>query len=161
MAALLQQRDLLADIFEARKHAAQLDAVFLRNGCDHIGRDNGGDSDGIFRHRAIRDAAAADEVQQNDAHFVAGNEPVATLSVRHGGAAAVAVGVGTDENIGVDAVAVLKAQLHGLPDLRIRIRAGREMTVRLLLLLYDGHVPDAELLRQLLTHSSPAPLSGV
>ena len=67
--------------------------------------------------------AAADEVQQNDAHFVAGNEPVAALSVRHGGAAAVAVGVGTDENIGVDAVAVLKAQLHGLPDLRIRIRA--------------------------------------
>ena len=34
------------------------------------------------------------------------------LSVRLGGAAAVAVGVGADENIGVDAVAVLKAQLH-------------------------------------------------
>lgn len=29
MAALLQQRDLLADIFEAREDAAQLDAVFL------------------------------------------------------------------------------------------------------------------------------------
>ena len=107
MAARLQQGDLLADILEARQHAAQFHAVFVGDGRDHVGRDDRRDGDGVFRHRAVGDAAAADEIQQDDAHLVAGDEAVAALAVGHGGATAVAVRVGADEDVGVHAVAVL------------------------------------------------------
>ena len=149
MPGRFQKGDLLADIFEASQNAAQLDAIFLRDCRDHVARDDRRDGDRVFRHGAVRDAAAADKIKQNDAHLVAGDEPVAALAVRHGRAAAVTVRVGADEDIGMHTVAVLQAKLHRLPDLGVRVRAGREMAVRLLLLLDDGHVPDPELCRQL------------
>ena len=48
---------------------------------------------------------AADKIKQNDAHLVAGDEPVAALAVRHGGAAAVTVRVGAQQKIRVHFVA--------------------------------------------------------
>ena len=43
---------------------------------------------------AVCDAALADIIEQDHAHFVAGNEPVAALVVGNGRTAAVAVRVG-------------------------------------------------------------------
>ena len=98
-----------------------------------------------MRHSARRDAAAADEIKQDDTHLVAGDQAIAAFAVGDGGAAAVAVRVGADQDVGLDFVAEFEALLHRLADLGVWIRAGREMAVRVLLLGHDGHVLDAEL----------------
>ena len=97
---------------------------------------------------AVCDTALADIVQQDHTHLVAGNEPVAALVVGNGCAAAVAVRIGAKQKVGLYLLAELQALLHRLPDLGVRIRAGREIAVRLLLLGNDRHVLDAELLCQ-------------
>ena len=99
----------------------------------------------MYRHSARRDAAAADEIKQDDTHLVAGDQAIAAFAVGDGGAAAVAVRIGADQDVGLDFVAEFEALLHRLADLGVWIRAGREMAVRVLLLGHDGHVLDAEL----------------
>ena len=144
-----KQADLLADELEAGQGAAQLNAVFLRDRRRHIGRYDCRDRNRVFGHRALGAAGAADIIEQDDAHLVAGNQPVAALAVRHGGAAAVAVGVGAKQQIGVDGIAQFEALLHRFADFGVRVGAGREVAVRLFLLGHDGQVGDAKLAQQL------------
>ena len=144
-----QQTDLLADELEAGQSAAQLHAVLCRHRGGHIGGDDGGHSHRMLRHGAQCLAGAADVVQQNDAHLVAGDEPVAALAVGHGGAAAVTVRVGAQQKIRVYFVAQFQPLLHGFPDLRVRVGAGGEVAVRLFLLRHHGHMGDAQLCQQL------------
>ena len=143
-----QQADLLADELEAGEGAAQLHTVFLADGIRHVGGDDGG-----HRHRgggqsAQRGAGAADVVQQDDAHLVAGDEPVTALAVRYGGAAAVAVRVGAQQKVRLHFIAQFQPLLHGLPNLRVGVRAGGEIAVRLFLFRHHGAVGHAQLGQQ-------------
>ena len=144
----LQLADLLTDEFEAGQGAAQLDAVLFCNRRCHIGGNDGRYRHGVSRHRTLCKAGTADVVEDNT-HLVTGDEPVAALTVGHGGAAAVTVRVGAQQQIGVDLVAQLQALLHSLADLGIRVRTGREVTIGLFLLGHNSHMGDAELLEQL------------
>ena len=86
----------------------------------------------------------ADEVQQQNAHVVAADQFVAAPAP-DGDAAAVAVGVGGDEQIRPGLLTVGKPQFHGFPDLRVGIGTGGEMPVGRLLLLHHGDVGKAAL----------------
>ena len=90
----LEVSDLLADELKAREDAPELHAVSLGHRVHHIRRNDRRHGYGLFGHVTVRDAALADIIEQDHAHFVAGNEPVAALVVGNGRAAAVAVRVG-------------------------------------------------------------------
>ena len=90
----LEVPDLLADELKSREDAPELHAVSLGHRVDHICRNDRRHGYGLFGHMAVCDAALADIIEQDHAHFVAGNEPVAALVVGNGRTAAVAVRVG-------------------------------------------------------------------
>ena len=90
-----------------------------------------------------------DGIQQDDAHLVAGDEPIAALSIRNRCAAAVTIRVGTQQQVRVDCIAQLQTLLHGFPNFRVRIGAGGEVAVRLFLLRYHSHMGDTQLCQQL------------
>ena len=145
----LEKTDLLADELEARERAAQFHAVFPRHGVGHIGRDDGRDGDGVFRHGAVLQPPPAEIVEQEHADLVAREQPVSARFVWDGYAAAVAVRVRADQKIGMHAPAAGKAERHSLGDLGVGIRAGREMTVRVLLRLDERQPSDAKSSEQL------------
>ena len=129
-AVFLQQADLLANELETGQRAAQLHAVLFGDGVGHVGGHDGGVGHRIFRQRPH----PADVIQQQHAHLVTGQQPVAALAVRHRRAHAVAVRVGAQHQVGVNRVAQAQAGLHGLADLRVGVRAGGKIPVRLFLL---------------------------
>ena len=105
---------LFADELEACEGAAKLHAVVRSDGVCHVGRDDGRDGNGVLRHGPVRLPRLADEIEQQHANLVSGKQPVGALAVWHGHAAAVAVGVGADEKIGAQTLAVGKAERHRL-----------------------------------------------
>lgn len=66
------------------------------------------------------------------------------MAVWHGHAAAVAVGVGADEKIGAQTLAVGKAERHRLANFGVRVGAGREMAVWLCLLGDEREISDTK-----------------
>lgn len=117
--------------------------------CDllaHIHGDNGLDHDGVCRHLAVLDTLAADVVQQQHPRLVAGQKFILPCLVLHCNAHAVAVRVGRQQQVGVALLGILHAQCHSLFDFRIGVRAGGEISVRLLLLLDHGDIGVAHLL---------------
>ncbi|EJX00597.1 hypothetical protein EVA_11297 [gut metagenome] len=66
--------------------------------------------------------------------------------MRDGDAHAVGVGVGGEQEVRLDLVAELEALLEASRISGIRVGAGREVAVGLLLLRDDGHVVDADAL---------------
>ena len=106
----------------------------------HVGGHDGLDQHRIFGHSAQGQAAVADVVQQQHTRFIAGQQLVFALGVFHRDAAAVAVRVSGQQQVGVQPGGGLQSQLHSFPDLGIGIGAGGEMAVGLLLLLDHGHV---------------------
>ena len=84
----------------------------------------------------------ADVIKQQDAHFVAGDERV-VVAVGACHAHAVGIRIGCKQKIGPNFLAQLDALLHRLANLRIGIRAGGEVAVRIALLGNDGDVGHA------------------
>ena len=93
------------------------------------------------------DALAANVVQQQHTRLVAGQQLVLPCLVLDSNAHTVAVGVSCQQQVGVALLGILHAQCHSLFDLRVGIRAGREVSVRLLLFLNHGDVGVAHLLQ--------------
>ena len=113
----------------------------------HVHGDDGLDHDRIGRHLAVLDALAANVVQQQHTRLVAGQQLVLPCLVLDGDAHTVTVGVGSQQQVGVALLGILHAQCHSFLDLRVGIRAGREVSVRLLLLLDHRDVGVAHLLQ--------------
>ena len=143
-----QQTDLLADELEAGQGAAQFHTIFGCNGRCHIGGNNGGHGHRMGGHGAVGLAYPADVIQQQHTHLVAGDQPVATLPVRHSGTHPVTVGVGAEHQIGVHGIAQLQAGFHGLPDLGVGVRTGGKVSVRLFLFGNNGHLGHAHPVQQ-------------
>ena len=138
-----QQGDLFADELEARQNPAQLHAVVGGDSVRHIGGNNGGDCHGILGHSAVFQPLPADVIEKQNAHFVAGDQPV-VVPLGNGNAHAVAVRVGAKQQIGLHLPAQGEAFFHSLPDFGIGIGAGGEVSVGMLLLGNHGDIRDAD-----------------
>ena len=145
----LQQADLLTDVLKARQGPAQLHAVGRRHRGGHVRGHDGGHGHRGLGHGAPLCPDAAQVVEEEDAHLVAGDEPVAPLAVGHRCAHAVAVRVRAQEQVRLHLTAQGQTPLHGLPDLRVGVGAGGEAAIRGLLLRHHGQLCHAHLLQQL------------
>ncbi len=154
-----QKTDLFANVFKAGECAAKLCAAGFRDGVCHGGGDNRGDGNGALGKRSGSFSCAADEIEQQHADLVAGEQTVGAL-VRDGNAAAVAVRVSADEKIGLYDPAQLESFLHCLADLGVRIRAGREIAVRLCLFGDEREILNAEFLKKLFHTLSAGAVEG-
>lgn len=132
----LQHADLLADELEAGERAAQLETTGT---CDVVchgrGHDGGaGDLAGHVGAGPVR--LGGEEVEQEQAHLVAGEQSVLAC-MRDGDADAVGVRVGRQEQVGLHPAAVLEPEFQRLAHLGVGVRAGREVAV-VHALLFDG-----------------------
>ena len=134
--------DDVADVLEAGQTTAQLKAVFNSERIDHRARHDRGDGHFLGKVLVAFGSHAADVIEQQHAHLVAREQKV-VLTIFHGNAHAVGVGVGREQQIGVHVLAKLDALLHRLANLRVGIRAGGEIAVGVALLGDDGNVGDA------------------
>ena len=135
-----QQANLFADILEARQHIAGFQAIMGGDPLRQIHGDDGLDHHRLFRHFAVLCPLGADVVQQQNARLVAGKEHILPFFVFDRNAHPVAVRVGGQQQVRIVPLSVLKAQLHGLPNLRVGIGAGGEIAVRLRLLRHHRHI---------------------
>ena len=133
----LQHADLLADELEAGEGAAQLEAAGAGDVVGHRCGDDGGAGD-LAGHVGTGPARlGGEEVEQEQAHLVAGEQFVLAC-MRDGDADAVGVRVGRQEQVGLHPVAVLEPEFQRLAHLGVGVRAGREVAV-VHALLFDGH----------------------
>ena len=101
--------------------------------------DDGFYRHGAFRHRAVRPAHPADKVEQQHAHFVARDEPVARGSL-HRRADAVAVRVRGEQQFAARFLRQTQTDGERLADLRVGVGARWKISVRLRLLRRDSDV---------------------
>ena len=114
-------------------------------------RERGGD-DRLHRHRMLRhgsllDAPCADVVQKEDAHLISRDKLVGAVRTLHRDADAVRIGIRREHKIRFHLFREGKASFQSLENLRIRIRAGREIAVRIFLLGNNRHVVDPDVLQ--------------
>ena len=141
-------RDDIADVFEAGKAATHLEAIFLGKGINHGRGHNRGDRHLAGKVLAALETHLADVIEQQDAHLVTRNKRVVvTVSACH--AHTVGIRVSCEQKVGLDLLAQFDALLHGLANLRIGIRAGGEVAIRVALLGNDGDVGHAHALENL------------
>ncbi len=131
--------DDIADVLEAGQATAQLETVLRGERIDHGARYDGGDRHLVGEVFPARGAHAAYVVEQKHAHLVASEQQV-VIAVLHGHAHAVGVGIGGEQEVGMHALGKLDALLHGLADLRVRVRARREVPVGVALLGNHGDI---------------------
>ena len=101
LAGGLEHADLLANVLEAGEGAAHLKAVFVRQGVEHGGRYDCGDGHFGAQVLAVCRGALGQLIGEQHAHFVAGDEHVVAVVV-HGDAHAVGVGVGCQQQVGLE-----------------------------------------------------------
>ena len=106
----------------------------------HVHGDARLDHDRVGRHLAVLHTLAADIIQQQHTRLVAGQQLVLPCLVLDSDAHTVTVGVSCQQQVSVALLGILHAQRHSLFDLRVGVRAGREVSVRLLLLFDHGDV---------------------
>ncbi len=119
--------------------------MILCQGVGHGGRDDGGHGNLGLGVLATLHCHLYEPVHHEDAHLIAGKQDVLT-AVGNRGAETVGIGVGGNDQIGLDLVSKLQCQLQGLAELGVGVLAGGEVSVRILLLGHDLHVVDADLL---------------
>ena len=101
--------------------------------------DDGFYRHGAFRHRAVRPAHPADKVEQQHAHFVAGDEPVAFGGL-HRRADAVAVRVRGEQQLAARFLRQTQSDGERFADLRVGVGARWKISVRFRLLRRDSDV---------------------
>ena len=126
LALLFQLADLLTDELEAGQHIDGTQSII--------------NHDRVNRHLAVLHTLAADIIQQQHTRLVAGQQLVLPCLVLDSDAHTVTVGVSCQQQVSVALLGILHAQRHSLFDLRVGVRAGREVSVRLLLLFDHGDV---------------------
>ena len=134
-----KQADLLADELKPGQNVSQLHAVMRGDLLRHRRRHNGFDRDRPLRHRAVCPAHPADEVEQQHAHLVARDEPVA-LRGFHRRADTVAVRVRSEQKFAARLLRQTQTDRERLADLRVGAGARRKIPVRLCLLRWDSDV---------------------
>ena len=133
-AGLFKLLDLLREELEAREGVEARNAVLLRRGARHLGRDDGLEHRRVRRHGVRQLARGDDVVDQQHADLVAGQGDVFAGLVLQNDAGAVRVRVGADDEVNV----ILPGQLDGEREAFLVFRVGvldrREVAVDLHLL---------------------------
>ena len=101
----------------------------------------------VRRHLAVLYTLTANIIQQQHTRLVAGQQLVLPCLVLDGDTHTVTVGVGRQQQVSITLLGILHAQCHGFLDFRVGVRAGREVAVRLLLLLDHRDVGVAHFLQ--------------
>ena len=114
----------------------------------HVDGHDGLHADRILRHGSRLFSARADKVKEQHAGLVAGEKHVLASLVPDGNSHPVAVRVRRQQKVRLILLRILHAQLHGLADFRVRIGAGREISVRLFLFFYYCDVGKTRLLQR-------------
>ena len=109
-------------------------------------RDDGHDGHRVLRHRTFLDAALANVVEQQHAHLIARDELVAAVGALHRDADAVSIRVRREHEVSLLLLGELEAFLECREDFRVRVAAGREVAIRVLLLRHDRDIRDADVL---------------
>ena len=135
----LQTGDLFTNVLEAGEHLAHLHAVVRRHGIRHGGGNDAAHGYRVLGHPSQLQPGAAEVIQQQYAHLIAGDEPRLAV-MQDGGAYPVAVGIGGQQQIRAPLFRQLQPQLHRLQDLRVGIGAGGKVAVGLFLLRYHGDI---------------------
>ena len=117
------------------------------NGVGQRSGHDGLDCHRILGHGALFNAACADVVQQQRAHFVAGYQLIAAIRTLHGDAHTVRIGVGGQHQVCTGLGGQIQTQLQGLEDLGIGVGAGGEVAVGILLLGHNSDVGDAHIVQ--------------
>ena len=99
----------------------------------------------LLRHCALLDSASTDIIQQQHAHLIAGNQLIGTIRALHRNAYAIRIRIRCQHQISSRFFRKLQALLQCLADLRIRIRAGCEIAIRVFLLRNNGDIRDADI----------------
>ena len=117
---------------------------------DSIGQRCGNDrlhSDRFRRHGALLDAACADVIEKQYAHLVTGDELIGAVRALHGDTDTVCIRVSREHQVRAGLLSKLEALLQCVEDLRVRIGAGSEVAVRVLLLRHDRDVVDTDVVQ--------------
>ena len=120
--------------------------------CHSVGQRGGNDGldrHGVCGHGALFNASGADVIQQQNAHFVAGDQLIAAVRALHSNAHAVCIGVGGQHQVSTGLGGQLQTQLQGLKDLRVGVGAGGKIAVGVLLLGHDGDIGDAHIVQHM------------
>ena len=141
-----QNSNLLADELKPGQCAPQLHSVLLSHRGGHIRGNNGRYSHRILRHGPLLVSAAADIVQQQHTHLIAGHQLILSACGNRN-SHPVAVRVRSQQKVRLHRFAQGQAPLHCLPNFRVRIRAGWEIAVGLFLLRHHGHIRDSDFLQ--------------
>ena len=119
------------------------------NGVGQRSGHDGLDCHRILGHGALFNAACADVVQQQSAHFIAGYQLIAAIRALHGDAHTIRIGVGGQHQICTGLGGQIQTQLQSLKDLGVGVGAGGEVAVGILLLGHDGDVGDAHIVQHM------------
>ena len=116
--------------------------------------------DRLHRHRSLRhgsllDPSCRDIVQQQNPHLIAGHQLIRAVRTLHGNSDAVCIRVRRQHQISPCLLCERNTLLKRLQDLRIRIRAGSEVAVRILLLWHNRDVRDADVVKHMGDRDEP------
>ena len=145
MALLLEPADLLPDELEASQDIDGFDTVVRGDALAEVHGHDGLHHHRILRQRSVLRSLCENIVQQQDAGLVAAQKLIASVGSSYGDADTIAVRVGCKQEVCLYALRIVHAEGHRFLDLRVRIRAGREVTVRHLLFLHERNVRVAAL----------------
>ena len=120
---------LLGHELKARERVVAVEAVRLRHGARHLGRDDSLERGGI-RGQLARTLHRTDQiVEQQHARLVAGDGLELALLVAHHDTDAVAVGVGAEDEVDVVLLGKVDGEVEALGILGVRGHDGREIAV--------------------------------
>ena len=160
LAFFLQIMDLFADEFKSGQDVDHPDAIVCGNLSGQLSGNDGLDGNRVFRHFAGSGTLFADIFNQQSAYLVAGNQHITAFFVRYGNPYAVAVGVGSQQQIRFFFLAERQAQPHSLFNFRVREGAGAEGTVWIFLLGDDHDVLNAYPFQDLANRDVPGAVQG-
>ena len=145
LTGILELVNLVADVLEAREHAAHLKAASTCQDVGHSRGYDGGNGYLILGFLATLFSHGKEPVHKQDAHLVTGKQHVIAV-MRDCSTHTVGIWVGCHQKIWLDLVGKLEAQLKCLTELWIWIGACGEVSVWLCLLWNNVNVIDANLL---------------
>ena len=145
LTGILELVNLVANVLEAREHAAHLKAARTCQDVGHSRRYDGGNSYLILGFLATLFSHGKEPVHKQDAHLVAGKQHVIAV-MWDCSTHTVGIWVSCNQEIWLYLVSKLEAQLKCLAELWIWIGACGEVSVWLCLLWNNVNVIDANLL---------------
>src|SRR5699024_5859077 len=149
LSCCLELCDLVADPLESCQDTSQLYSVVLCHCiCQRCGHD-GFHCHCLLRHGSFLNASRTDIIKKKDAHFIAAHQLIRAIRALHSDADTVCIRICREHQVSTCLLRQIQSLLQRLEDLRIRITAGREITVRILLIRNDRDICNADVLQHL------------